>query len=182
MSRLEAIRYEEASPEAQELLDGIKKKVLRIPNIYATIAHSPVALKAFLEHTAALKSGAFDAQETEAIALSIAQVNHCGYCLAAHTAMAKMAGLSEEDTWALRSGTSRDAKLKAVTGLAKDVVETQGHPSREKLDAFFAAGYNQAALVELIALVALNIFTNYFNHIAGTTVDFPAYKELPAVA
>ncbi|MFA5260501.1 MAG: carboxymuconolactone decarboxylase family protein [Candidatus Omnitrophota bacterium] len=179
MAYLETIRYEEASPEVQGLLDEIKKKLRRVPNIYATVAHSPVALKAFLEYGARLKGGEFDAQETEAAALSIAQANHCHYCLAAHTASAKMSGLSEEDTWQLRRGTSGDVKLKAVAALAKDIVETQGHPSPEKLDAFFAAGYSKAALVELIALVSLNIFTNYFNHITDPTVDFPSYKEFP---
>ncbi len=180
MSYVNAVRYEEAAPEVRELLDGIKKKLRRIPNVYAMIARSPVALKAFLEYGETLKKGELGPQELEAVALSIAQVNRCDYCLAAHTAIAKMSGLSEEDTWQLRTGTSRDVKLKAAAALAKDIVETQGRPSREKVDAFFAAGYSQAALVELIALVSLNIFTNYFNHIAETEVDFPGYKQLSA--
>ena len=113
--------------------------------------------------------------------MSMAQVNDCHYCLAAHTAIAKMSGLSEEETVQLRSGTIGDAKLKAVTALTADIVKTQGRPSGNTVDAFFAAGYSKAALVELIALVSLNIFTNYFNHIADTAVDFPAYKDLAGI-
>ncbi len=176
MAQLEIMKYEDASVEAKSLFDGIKKKLGRVPNIYATIGHSPVALKAVLDFGDALKGGEFKDQEVEAVALSIAQENDCGYCLAAHTAIAKMSGLTEEQTIQMRTGTVTDEKLKALTSLAKEIVVTRGRPSQATLDEFFAVGYSQAALVELVALVALNTFTNYFNHITEPVIDFPAYK------
>ena len=181
MPYLKTVPYEGASPETKEIFDDIKKKFGKVPNIYATVAHSPVVLRAFLEYGSALKSGELNAKEAEAVALSLAEDNECHYCLAAHTAVAKMSGLSEEETLQLRSGTSGEEKLHAVAALAKEISESRGRPSHESLEAFFAAGYSKAALVELIALVSLNIFTNYFNHIAETEIDFPAYKELTGV-
>ena len=178
MSDLKVLKYEEASPEAREILDAIKKKIGKIPNIYAAVVNSPVALKALLTYGEILSKGGFSAKEIEAINLSVAQENDCRYCLEAHTAIAKAQGFSEEETVQLRKADIADPKLKALTLLAKEIVKTQGRPSQELIDGFYAVGYNRAALVELIAVVSKNIFTNYFNHIANTPSDFPPAKEL----
>ena len=181
MENLEVLTYEQASPEAKEIFDSIKKKFGKVPNIYATIAHSPVALKAFLQYGDALKSGQFTPKEIEAIALVVGEVNDCAYCLAAHTALGKLNGFSEEETIKLRTVTIEDPKLRALTVLTKEIISTNGYPPEVAVEAFFEAGYNKAALVELIAVVSLNLFTNIFNHVASTKIDFPAAPQLEAV-
>ena len=178
MSVIPPVVYDAASEDQKLVFDEVKKKVGRIPNIYAAVGQSPVMLKALLEYGANLQSGVFTPKEIEAVALSVGEVNGCGYCTAAHTAIAKMAGVSEEETLQLRAAQSQDDKLAALVGLAVDIVKTHGRPSQDTLDAFFASGYKARALTELLGLISLNVFTNYFNHIAETEIDFPAVKPL----
>lgn len=178
MSNLDILAYEQAPPSSQEILDSLRKKIGKVPNIFWAVAHSPVALKGFLTYKEILGKGEFSAKEVEAIDLAVSQVNGCDYCLAAHTAIAKAKGFSEEDTLDLRKANIADPKLKALTFLAKEIVETKGRPGQEAIDGFYAAGYSKGALVELIANISKNIFTNYFNHIAETEMDFPPAKPL----
>jgi len=173
MSNINTLTYEQAAPATQEIFTALKKKVGMVPNLYATIGHSPVALQAILAFGETLGKGEFTPQETEAIALSVGQENDCGYCLSAHSAIGKMVGFSEEETLQLRQTTIEDPKLSALTQLVKEIVVTRGRPSQALLDNFFNAGYSKGAFVELIGFVALNTFTNYFNHIAETKIDFP---------
>jgi len=176
MKNIEILSIDQAKPEAQEILNAIKQKFGKVPNVYAAVANSPAALKAVLTYKENLGAGEFSPKEIEAIDLAIAQQNECEYCLAAHTALAKMYGFSEEETIELRNASIADPKLKALTSLAKEIVSTQGRPKQELIDAFLAEGYNRGALVELIAAISKNIFTNYFNHIADTEIDFPPAK------
>ena len=178
MKNLEVLTRKEVGTETQEIFDAIKKQNGMVPNLYATVANSPVALKAILEYGGTLKTGEFTPKEVEAIALTVSQENGCNYCLAAHTAVGKMVGYSENETIALRSASINDPKLSALIALAKDITITKGHPSKELIANFFSVGYSKAALVELIGLVALNTFNNYMNHIAEIPIDFPAAKEL----
>jgi len=178
MPRLNVVTEQDVQPPAKEIFARLKSKLGKVPNIYATVAHSPITLKGILDLGAALKEGVYSLKEIETVALSCAEENQCHYCLAAHTAIGKTAGFSEDETVAIRKGTVSDQKLKVLSALAKDIVKTRGLPAQKTIDAFYAAGYNDAALVELIALVSYNIFTNYFNHIAETEIDFPAYKKL----
>ncbi|MFC1754670.1 carboxymuconolactone decarboxylase family protein [Thermoproteota archaeon] len=179
MGSINVLTKDQAPEEAKEIFESITKKVGRMPNIYAGVANSPSTLKAFLEFRAnQSKGGRFSQKEAEAISLAIGQENQCTYCLAAHTVLGKMAGFSEEDTIELRKAQSDDPKLSALAKLSKEIVATKGRPSQEVIDAFFKAGYDQAALVELIGHVSANIFTNYFNHIADTPIDFPVAKEI----
>ena len=178
MKELNIITQEQASPEAQELFEVLKKKYGTVPNLYAVTANSPVALKAVLDYGDTLATGEFTAKEQESIALVVAQVNGCKYCLAAHTVVGKMLGFSEEETLSIRSGSSDDSKLGALVALAGEIVSSRGWPAQELVDNFFAAGYNKAALVELIGLVSLNVFKNYLNHIADAPLDFPEARQL----
>ena len=181
MKKLNTLTYEEAKPETQKIFDALKKKVGKVPNLYATIANSPVALEAILNYGEKLKSGEFTPKEVEAIALSVSQENECHYCLSAHTAVGQIVGFTIEETIGLRSGNVEDSKLQALVRLAKDIASSKGWPQQQLIDDFLAAGYSKAALVELIGFVSLNVFNNYLNHIAETEVDFPAYPELEKV-
>ncbi len=114
----------------------------------------------------------------EAIALGSAQANGCDYCQAAHTAIGKNAGLTEQQMVDIRRGQVSDPKLAAITRFAEVLHEKRGSVSDEDLRAFKSAGFNDGHVVEAIATFAINLFTNYFNHVAETEVDFPAVPEL----
>jgi uncharacterized peroxidase-related enzyme len=180
MPYIKPVSPDAASPEQKKLFEGIKAKLGKVPNIYATVAHSPVALETLLSHGAGLKKGVLSGKEIEAIALAVGQKNECEYCVSAHTVIGQMSGVSVEESLEFRQGKSRDPKIAALVKLAAEITVTRGHPERKTLDAFLKAGYSEAALVEVIAWVAHNIFTNYFNHIAGTETDFPLAQKIGA--
>lgn len=180
MKTLEALNRDQVSENNQQIFDTLKKKVGMVPNLYATAANSDVALGAILGFGETLNGGTFSGKEVEAIALAVSQVNDCEYCLAAHTAIGKMNGFTEAETVGLRTGNIENAKLAALTQLARELADNKGRAAQGFIDAFFTAGYSKAALVELIGFVALNTFNNFLNNTAGTTVDFPAAPELLA--
>jgi len=178
MSNLKVLSREEVNAETQGVYDALKQKVGMVPNLYAATANSPKALNALLTLGENLGGGEFSGKEVEAIALAVGEANSCDYCLSAHTAIAKMNGFSEDETLALRNADSSDDKLKALTQLAREITITRGKPGTEFLTNFFNAGYNSAALAEVIGFVAQNTFTNYINHIADTPIDFPLAKNI----
>ena len=169
---------EQVSPETQLLFEQLKKRLGKVPNLYATIGYSPIALKAFLEFEEILGHGVFTAKEREAIALAVSEVNGCNYCLAAHTALAVKRGFTKEDTLAIRKGAVDDHKLNAIVQLAKSIAENKGKPNDAMLENFYGAGYNEAAVMELIGLVTVRIFTNYVYALTGIPIDFPAAEPL----
>ena len=178
MANINPLSYEEASTESQAIFEQLKKKLGKVPNLYATVGHSSKALSGILSFGQTLSEGEFNGKEVEAIALAVGQTNGCDYCLSAHTTLGKLNGFSELETLELRQGRSGDSKLSVLASLAQEIVESRGHPAQKTLEAFFNVGYSKTALAELIGLVALNTFTNYFNHIAGTDNDFPQAPEL----
>lgn len=173
MNNLDVLTTEQASPEAKELFAVMTKKYGKVPNLYAVTANSPTALKAVLEFGDTLSSGEFTAKEAEAVALAVAQVNDCHYCLAAHTTVGKMLGFSEAETLSIRSGSSDDPRLDALVKLAREIVVTRGWPAQKLVDDFYSVDFSKAAIVELIGLVSLNVFKNYLNHVADSPIDFP---------
>jgi len=177
MDYLEILDYDRMAPEAREVVDKIKARLGRIPNAYGIMANSPAALKAFMEFYTLLKKGTLRSREIEAVALVIFQSIGCLYCIAAHTEIARRHKMTEQEVNDLRLGKSADPKLNALVQLAKDIYLSKGQPRQEYIEAFFAAGYNQAALVEVIAQVALNVFSGYLNKIAQTPIDAPKDKE-----
>ncbi len=178
MPVIEPIKMDAASEDQKKVLDGVQAKMGKIPNIYATMANSPTTLQAFLAYNHGLKKGVLTPKEIEAIALAVGQNNTCDYCVEAHTVIGKMAGLTEEEILDARRGISQDPKMDALLELAVEASEKRGRPFRKVVDAFKAAGYSDAALVEVIAWVACNAFTNYLNHIAETESDFPKVSSI----
>ncbi len=176
--RLAALNLESAPSESQESLAAVEGSLGRIPNIFGTMAHSPATLQWYLESGQTLSKGLFSGKEQEVIALAVAQENDCAYCLSAHTAIGKMQGMTAEQMQSVRKGEHEEAAIAALARLAQVLVRERGHASEESVQAFFDAGWTQAHLVELVAQVARNLFTNYFNHLMGTEVDFPAAPTL----
>ncbi|MBS1811155.1 MAG: carboxymuconolactone decarboxylase family protein [Acidobacteria bacterium] len=173
MPRLNAIDPKEATGKAKELLDSVKAKIGKVPNLMRTFANSPTALEAYLNFSGTLGGGVLNAMLREQIALTVADANACEYCLSAHTAIGKMVGLDEDELAASRRAASADAKTEAALKFAHQIVVKRGEVLDSEVQAVRAAGYSDAEITEIVAHVALNIFTNYFNHVAQTVVDFP---------
>ena len=172
MTRITAVEPAKATGKAKELLDAVKNKVGRVPNMMRTMAHSPAVLEAYLNFSAALAGGQLNAELREELALLSAEMNACSYCAAAHTAIAKMVGLSGDAILLARKGHSLDPKTNAALNFARALIET-GEVSEADFQAAKDAGFSEGEIGEIIANVALNIFTNYFNIVAQTEIDFP---------
>jgi uncharacterized peroxidase-related enzyme len=173
MMRIKALEPAEASPKAQDLLAAVKAKIGMTPNMIKTMAQSAAVLDGYLGFSGALGAGVVSPRLREQIALAVGQANSCQYCLSAHSAIGEMVGLKPEEIAASRRATSDDAKTAAALRFVQELVVHKGLVDDSALRAVRAAGYNDAEIVEIVANVALNIFTNYFNHVAGTEVDFP---------
>jgi uncharacterized peroxidase-related enzyme len=178
MKNITVPAFEQVSAESQVLFEQMKKRIGKVPNLYATIGYSSHALKAFLDFEGNLNQGIFNGKQREAIALVVSEINHCEYCLAGHTLAAIRNGLSQDDTIAIRKGGSDDVKLDAIIKLAKSVTETKGHPEEQYLEAFYNAGFDEAGLMDLIGLVTVRVFTNYVFATTAIPVDFPAAPAL----
>jgi uncharacterized peroxidase-related enzyme len=169
MSRINAISLDTATDTTRPVLEGVKKKIGFLPNLFSTLAKAPVALDTYVQASAILGKTSLSAQQKEAVYLATSQVNGCDYCLAAHTLFAGKAGLSAEDIVAARHG-----ELNAYAALARQLVETRGHLNDEQIAAARAAGIDDVKIIEVIALVAVQTLTNYLNNTALTDIDFPA--------
>jgi uncharacterized peroxidase-related enzyme len=178
MSRIPQINPESASGKAKELLDAVKGKLGLVPNMTRAMANSPAVLDGYLSLSGALSKGDLSAKQREQIALTVGQVNGCDYCLAAHSTIGKMVGLTAEQIMDSRRGTAVDPKAEALVKFARRVVDERGRVSDVDLANARAAGLDDAALAEVVANVALNLFTNYFNHMAETDIDFPKVEPI----
>jgi uncharacterized peroxidase-related enzyme len=175
MSRITIPPTAEAAPLASRpLLAAVKGMLGSVPNLFRLVANSPAALEGYLGLNGALAKGALDARTRERIALAVAQVNDCGYCLAAHTYLGKnVAKLDSDEMMANRQGGSNDAKAAAAVNFAVAVTRARGHIADADLDTVKGAGYTEGEIVEIVLHVALNTLTNYINSVAETDIDFP---------
>ena len=179
MKTISVPEKEQLSFGAQSILEFIEKKMGKIPNLYATIGYSSSALKSMLETEASLAHDtSFTTKEREAINLIVSQVNECDYCLAAHTTLAKMRGFTEDDTLEIRKGSFSEEKLDAVIKLAQSIANNKGNAGNGALENFFNAGFDEKALIELTALVALRSFTNYVFANTRIPIDFPLAQAI----
>ncbi len=180
MSRLSAINPDQATGQAHKLLQGVQSKLGFAPNIMKTMANSPAVLQGYLDFSNALSKGNLSPKLREQIALAVSEVNDCQYCLAAHSAIGRSVGLSEETIVDSRRGESPDTKEATILAFTRNVVENRGWVSDEEVDKLRKVDFSQGNIVELIANISLALFTNYFNHVAQTEVDFPAVSKLEA--
>ncbi len=173
MPRINPIDPEHAEGKAKTLLDDIQKSLGKTPNLLRTMARSPAVLEAYLGFNRALGGGSLDPKLREQIAIAVSSVNGCTYCVAAHTAIGRSVGLDEEALAASLHGLSADPKAAAALEFARRVVSERGWVTNDDLERVRGAGYGDGDIVEIIGTVIGTIFTNYFNHIAQTEVDFP---------
>ena len=181
MARIQPVTYEKTTAKTIELLDVVEAKLGITPKMMETMAQSTAVLEGYLNFSAALGSGKLDAKLREQIALISAEVNGCGYCASAHTAIGKIVGLGGDAILAARNGHSADQRTDAALQFARKVIVNRGEVSDLEVQLVKDAGFSEGEIAEIIANVAINIFTNYFNTIAKTDIDFPKV-EIGALA
>jgi uncharacterized peroxidase-related enzyme len=176
MSRLSIPNLESDTGPSGQVYAQIKKAIGSVPNTFAAIAaHGPAALKSILFADATLAAGTLTKRDQELIKLVISGVAGCDYCVAAHSYLAKLAGVKAEVLKQIRDGEpSGDAKRDALVGFVRKLAQSSGTVSDEDFAAIRAAGYSDAQLVEISLAFATTVFTNVFNRINDTDVDFPA--------
>lgn len=169
-------------PEASKpLLDAVAKQLGMVPNLMKVVSHSPAALDGYLSLNGALARGTLDAALRERIALTVADANGCDYCASAHAYLAaNLAKLDASEIDAARAGRSTDARANAALRFARRVVDERGRVSDADVAALRAAGFDDAAVIEVVANVALNVLTNFINNVAQTEIDFPVVSRRAA--
>ena len=184
MTRIHMPPTVEASPAAsQASLNAVGKSLGSVPNLFRVVGNSPAALKGYLGLGAALGASGLDGALQERIALAVAEVDGCDYCLSAHAYLGRhRAGLDDAEITANRNGSSSDPQAAAAVRFAAQVVRARGHVTDEQLAAVRAAGYSDAQVIEILLAVALNTFTNYVNEVARTEIDFPHVHATRAAA
>jgi uncharacterized peroxidase-related enzyme len=180
MSRL-AIPTRDEVPEASKpILDAVHKQLGVVPTMFRLIATSPAVLQGFTVNNGALAK-TLDVKTRERIALAVAQVNRCDYCLSAHSYLAlNLAKLSPEEVALNRRGESGDVKADAAVRFAVKAVSARGHLSDADIASVRAAGFNDSQIVDIVAVVAENVFTNMLNIVADTDIDFPIVRAAEA--
>lgn len=173
MSRIQPIDPTAATGAVADQLGATRKMLGATPNLFTTAAQSAAALTAMNGFFVALGKGTLGGKIGERIAIAVAQANGCEYCLSAHTALGQMHGVDSADLAAARLGHSTDPKAQAAITLALAILNDKGRVSDAALAEARAAGLGDSEIVETVAHVALNVFTNYLNNLAGTDVDFP---------
>ncbi|HVK51163.1 MAG TPA: carboxymuconolactone decarboxylase family protein [Pseudoxanthomonas sp.] len=176
MSRVPLINPNDTSPDRQAVLSQIHAAFGATPNMFKAVANSSAALKSMWGSFGALGGGVLSAKLGEQIAVAIANRNACEYCLAAHTALGRKAGASSEEMSTAQDGSSSDAKTAAALRFALRVVEGRGQIADADVQDLRSAGYSDEEIVEILAHVALNLFTNYVNVAFAVPVDFPGVK------
>lgn len=180
MPRIKPVQTESAPKATQTLLAGVQKKLGMVPNLIATMAQSPAAAQAYLGFSQPLAGGVISSQLREQLALSVSEANRCGYCLAAHSAIGTSVGLSDDQVRDARTASSPDRITEVALKFARRIVDAQGFVADGDIAEMRDAGYDDGAIVEVVANVALTIFTNYLNHVAQTDIDFPEVDKLDA--
>jgi uncharacterized peroxidase-related enzyme len=182
MSRLHTPATVEASPAAsQPLLQAVHKQLGSVPNLFRMVGNSPAALAGYLGLSGALGKGTLDAATRARLAMVVAEINGCDYCLSAHSYLGEHAAkLPPAELTANRQGESHDAQAAAALRFAAQIVRSRGHVSDAELAAVKAAGYDDAQVIEIVLHVALNTLTNYVNTVAGTEIDFPRVTHAAA--
>jgi uncharacterized peroxidase-related enzyme len=171
----------DAPEKSQALLEAVNKQLGVVPNMFRLISNSPHTLEGYLGLSGALAKGALTAATRERIALAVAEVNGCDYCLSAHTYLGKnVAKLDDAEITANRSGASNDPKADAAVRFAAELARQCGHVSEANLSTLRQAGYAVGQVLEIIGHVALNTFTNMVNEALKTEIDFPIVKARKA--
>jgi uncharacterized peroxidase-related enzyme len=177
MSRISIPTIDNALEASKPLLAAVQKQLGVIPNLMKLVGHSPAALEGYLSLNGSLAKGKLTVQLRERIALTIAEYNGCDYCLSAHDYLGRnVAKISSAELSAARDGHSEDASTEAALQFALRVVQSRGKVSDADVATLRLAGFDEAAVIEIVANVAVNVLTNYINNVALTDIDFPVVQ------
>lgn len=174
MTRIASIDPTSAVGRAKELLDNTKAQLGRVPNLYGSMAQSPAALDGYLAFRGALGKGVLNHAMRERIALLTAAINDCGYCVSAHTFRGAKLGLSTDELNATQKSQAPDPKNAAALQFVDVLLQRRGLVSDDDFAKMKSHGWSDEEIGEIVAHVALNVFSNYFNHVAAPALDFPA--------
>ena len=178
MSYVNLVNINDTTANRQAVLEQIKGAFGVVPNMFKAVANSPAALNSMWGSFGALGGGVIDAKLGEQIAVAVANRNSCEYCLAAHTVLGQKAGASAEEMSAAQAGQSSDPQTALVLRFALKLVEQRGQVTQADVTELRVAGFDDQHIVEIVAHVALNLFTNYVNVAFAVPVDFPKIKPL----
>lgn len=184
MTRIQTFASIESAPEGSRPgLEGVARQLGSVPNLFRVVASSPAALGGLLGLESAAARGRLGARTLERIALAVAEVNACGYCLSAHTYIARnLVKLDDAEITAARNGSANELQAAAAVRFAVQVARQRGHVDDAQVTAVRAAGFDDAQIVEIVQAVVLNTYTNYINEVARTEIDFPAVAPLRQAA
>lgn len=176
MSRIAIPPYEDQPSASQPLLDAVQGQLGVIPNLFLLVGSSPAVLEGLIAFNGAL-GRTLDVRTRERIAIAVAEATGCDYCLSVHSFLAaNMAGLDADEIAANRAGHSLDARADAAVVFARAVVRTRGKVDGTDISAVKLAGFSDAQVIEIVANVAINVFTNLTNNVAQTDIDFPIVR------
>ncbi len=173
MARLPIVNPSSSTGKAHDLLAGVEKKLGLVPNMTRVMVNSPAVLEAYIGFSGALDGASLDAKARERLALSTAEANQCEYCLSAHTTIGKLVGLNESEILDSRRGRAKGSKAAAALQFSRQLIEKHGAVTEAEVDSARNGGLSDGEVAEVVALTALNIFTNYFNTAFQVDVDFP---------
>lgn len=178
MARLKALSPDEAKGKTKELFTAIEGKLGMVPNMMRTMGNSSAVLEGYLNLSGALSNGTLGAKTGELIALAVAESNSCDYCLSAHTYIGvNLVHIDSETLQNARSGQAADEKTTSILKFAKTLVAKNGLVNNDDVSVLQSIGITDGEIGEIVAHVALNILTNYFNNTANTEIDFPVVKS-----
>ena len=181
MKTISVPKREEVSENNQAIFDNLKNKLGFVPNLYATYAHNQTALADYL--ALQNRKSTLKAKEREIINLVVSQINDCSYCLAAHTAIAKINGFSDEEILSIREGTAPwNEKFNALADFVKSAVLNRSKPSSEAIENLFSVGYNEDNLVDIIIVIGDKMISNFIHGATKVPIDFPAAPALELVS
>lgn len=176
MTKFTVPTREQVAPANQTIFDNLTKALGFVPNLYATIAYSDSGLSRYLAYQNAKTT--LSNKEKEAVNLIVSQVNNCIYCQSAHTVIGKMNGFTDEQLLDIRKAKSNDAKLNALVQLAAGITKNRGTVDDRLVDNFFAQGYNNENLVDLVLQVSDKTAMNYLHNLTKVPVDFPTAVDI----
>ncbi len=176
MANLNLFNPEHASGKHKRIFNQIHRNFGGVINMFRVIGNSSAALESMWTSFGALSQGKLSASLGEKIAVLVADLNHCEYCLAAHTVLGKKAGATTEEMAQAQSGHSQDLKTQAALTFAAKLVNNRGQVTADDVQSVRNAGFDDEEIAEILAHVALNIFTNYTNVAFDVPLDFPAVK------
>ena len=178
MPRLQVIQPENASAEVRPFYDELNDRFGMVPNLVRALANSPAALKGYLMLEQALEESVLPAKLREQISLTVSEVNGCPYCVAAHSAIGQAVGLSDSELIDARQATSPDSRVDAALRFTRLLVEQRGSVTDDDLNLVRRAGFGDAEIAEIVAVVAWMTLSNYLNLVAETEIDFPTAAKI----